>query len=122
MPTNKVEGKRAGEHLLSEGNGNISRDVVSLTGAASFSAGTVLGRITATGKYTLHDSEASDGTQNAIAILHEYVDVTSADEMARINVRNCEVAGDRLTYKSGITDPDKAAAISFLSQSGIIVR
>lgn len=43
------------------------------------SAGTVLGKITASGKYGPYDDSAADGRQTAVGILGEDVDATSSD-------------------------------------------
>ena len=60
-----------GEWLVSEGNGKISRDEVTVTvsGATKWLSGTVLGKITASGKYIKYDNGASDGSQAAAGIL-----------------------------------------------------
>jgi hypothetical protein len=42
-------------------------------------AGTVLGKITASGKYGPYDDTATDGRQTAVGILAEDVDATSSD-------------------------------------------
>lgn len=59
------------EFIQSEGNGGISRNTVTVrvpTGT-TYDAGTVLGRITATGLYVPYDSDASDGSEVAAGIL-----------------------------------------------------
>ena len=42
-------------------------------------AGTVLGKITASGKYGPYDDTATDGRQTAVGILAEEVDATNSD-------------------------------------------
>lgn len=53
--------------------------VVIVSGAGALTRGTVLGRITASGKYDAYDDGDSDGTEVARAILAHDVDATSAD-------------------------------------------
>lgn len=55
----------------------ITRSVVLDTGALQ--PGAVLGRITASGKYVLSASAASDGSQTPLCILAEAADATAAD-------------------------------------------
>ena len=48
-------------------------------GAGSLVKGTVLGKVTETGKYKAYSNVANDGTQTAKRILAEDVDATSAE-------------------------------------------
>ena len=58
-----TEPARPLEFLVSEGNGQISRDqIVLVSGAGALVAGRVLGKVTASGKYKAYDNTASDGT------------------------------------------------------------
>lgn len=116
-----TETVHTGEHVLSEANGQRSREKVTITGG-SFVAGTVLGKITATGKYTLHDPAATDGSQTAAAVLYADVDAIAADQEGVVHLRDCEVDGDLLTWKTGITQNDKDAGIAALASAGVIVR
>lgn len=213
-----TQGNYAGEHLVSEGNGRISREAVTIaSGAGKLQAGTVLGQITTAGataaakagntgngtigavtvgadaipgayvvtfvdpatnagafivedpdgetigngdvgvafsdgglgftiadgstdfaagdqfvitvaqgslKYVAHDPDGTDGRQNAAAVLWAGVDATSADARATAHVRLCEVNGEVLVWKTGISAPQKAAGIASLAASPrfIIVR
>jgi len=111
----------AGEFILSEGNGAISRETVTVTGG-SYPAGKVLGQVTASGKYTEHTPGATGGSEVAAAILYEAVDASGADADGVIVARMAEVNGDLLTWKSGISDPNKAAGIAALATNNLIVR
>lgn len=117
-----TQGNQALEFLLSEANGERSREVVVITGSAEFKAGTVLGKITASGKYTSHDESASDGTQNAVAVLGYDVDATAADANGVVFVRDCEVSDEILIMPTGISVNDRADAITSLASAGIIAR
>lgn len=121
MPTVITEGQHRGEWLISEANGCRSRDVGTITGG-SFAAGTVLGRITADGKYTVSDPEASDGSEVAVAILFDNVDATSADREGVIFVRDCEANLSELQWHAGVTQIEIDAAVVELAAAGIVAR
>jgi hypothetical protein len=57
----------------------VIRPVTIASGAGVLTKGTVLGKITASGKYKAYNDANSDGTQTAKLILAEDVDATSAD-------------------------------------------
>lgn len=110
-----TEGKHAGEFVLSEGNGLISREVRTIASGQNLAAGTVLGKITASGKYAAYDNAALDGTQTAVEVLFDNVDASAADVEAVTIARNAEVNGDELT---GLD----ANAIADLLAVNIIIR
>ena len=60
----------------------VADEVVIATGAGVVVRGTVLGLITASGKYAPVDSSKSDGSQSPVAVLSETVDATSADAVS----------------------------------------
>lgn len=64
----------------------ITRKRTVASGAGVLARGTVLGKITASGKYIKSLSAASDGSQVPSAILLEGVDATSADKEAIIAI------------------------------------
>lgn len=80
--TVKTQGINHDEWLLSTGNGEISRSkaTVTVTAGTPMPSGTVLGKITATGKFVKASDAASDGSQTAVAILSTRLD--SADTVA----------------------------------------
>lgn len=108
------------EFLLSEANGMASRDqeTVTIAGAVALPSGTVVGKITATGKYIAHLIGASDGSQNAAGILGTELAGVNGDYKALVFKRGCEVIGNRL---NGGTAP-VTATITALALLGIIVR
>lgn len=107
---------RTGEFLLSEASGTRSRKEVTIAAAAgAMVAGTVLGKITASGKYTAYNNSASDGTEVAAGVLYSGVADLAVDQKAVAIVRDCEVTEIRLT---GIDTPGKAD----LELAGVIVR
>jgi hypothetical protein len=116
-----TESAHTGEYLLSEGNGAISREQVVVTGG-DYPAGQVLGIITASGQYTAHHPTAADGSEVAATILYGPVNASVADADGVITARLAEVNDDLLTWKSGISAPDKAAGIVALATHDIYVR
>lgn len=114
--TTLTEGKYTAEFLLSEGNGSISREEVTISSTAgAMVPGTVVGKITATGEYAAYSNAASDGTEVAAGILYAKVADSAADQKAVIIARHAEVKDDELT---GID----AAGRTDLKALGIICR
>jgi hypothetical protein len=116
------ESRHAGEFMVSEANGHRSREVVTIASGAALEAGTVLGKVTASGNYKLHDAAAADGSENAVAVLYARADASGGDVQATAIVRDAEVADGALTFKSGISGADRTAAIADLATVGIIAR
>lgn len=110
-----------GRFLISEANDWRSRDeaVVDASGGA-LKSGTVLGQVTATGKYVAHAPGAADGSEGAAAILL----LSTEEEEAKYTIiaRDAEVNGDKLVYADGISDGDKDSANAALADAGIVVR
>jgi Bacteriophage lambda head decoration protein D len=52
------EGRYAGEFIVSEGNGSISRETITVLSGETLQAGAVLGKVTASGKYKALDPAA----------------------------------------------------------------
>jgi hypothetical protein len=118
-----TEDARAGGFLMSEGNGDISRAVVTIaSGAGDLLPGTVLGKITASGKYSPYLNTGTAGLETAAAILYAGVDATSADKTAVVIVRLAEVATARLAWANGLNGSDKTAAYTDLAASFVIAR
>ena len=115
------QGNQALEFLLSEANGERSRDVVVITGG-DYKAGTVLAKVTASGKYTEHDPGGAGGIENAVAVLGYDVDAAAADHTGVVFVRDCEVSDEVLVLITGISAGDRTDAIDSLATAGIIAR
>ena len=119
-----TEGRHPGEFLMTEAAGQRSRDNITIaSGAGIIAPGTVLGKVTATGKYVASAVGASDGSQTAVAVALYGCDATSADVAIAGIVREAEVKGDVLTYHADRDqDAEKAAANADLAAAGILVR
>ncbi|MBN9052494.1 MAG: head decoration protein [Rhizobiales bacterium] len=110
-------------YLISEANGYRSRDVgVIASGSGKLDSGAVLGRVTASKKLVPIAPAASDGSQNAAAILYEAADATSADVRRTLTVRDAEVHAAVLVWPAGTTDNQKTAALAQLAALGIAAR
>lgn len=121
----KTESRRALAFLLSEANGNRSRETITVvSGAGVLEAGTVLGKISASGKYTPSPATGADGSETAFAVLAYGVDATSADVPAAVIVaRDAEVKAPELAYAASVDDATKRAAkAAQLAAVGIMVR
>ena len=104
MPT-LTEKRGPGEFIAHEANGTISREDVTID-TGDLLAGTVLGRITATGKMVQVDLAAVDGSEVAAGILYADADATLADVAAVAIVRHAEVKADLVVYPTGASQND----------------
>lgn len=95
--TIKKEPIHAGEFLLSEGAGNISRETINVAAGPALNAGQVLGLVTATGEFAPYDPDAEDGTQAAVAILYGPLGESDIVRRGRAVVRLAEVSELHLT-------------------------
>jgi hypothetical protein len=93
----KTESMHAGEFLLSEGNGNISREAINVAAGAALEPGQILGLITATSEFAPYNPTAEDGTENAVAILYGPLGESEVVRRGRAVVRHAEVSEVHLT-------------------------
>lgn len=121
-------GPREFGFVISEGNGNFSREAGTVTVPANttFQAGTVLGQQTSGLKYVRHDTDGiDDGRRTEAAILTTQLnnDTGSAvDYSATVLVRHAEVHGDQLVYEDGANAAAITATNTALLALGIVVR
>ena len=87
---------------------------VVLAAGMFYPEGSVLGKVTASGKCTLAAAAASDGSQNLYGILAEDVDATDGDRTSIAYLTGC-FAQQRLTYAAGNSADNFAAAGRTLS-------
>lgn len=120
--TTMTQNPRTAAFLLSEGSGEISRDVVTIASGQNLKAGSVLGKITATGKFSAYNNSASDGREVAAGVLYDACDATSGDQRAVAIVRLAEVATDLLVFRDDQDGAARAAAIADLAALNIIAR
>lgn len=110
----KTEGVHNAEFLLSEGNGQISRELILIAaGAGIVAAGTML---------TAANAPITTNYGDAAKIVYGTVDATAADAEAAAIARHAEVHGELLNWPTAASDDDKVAASTALAAQGIIVR
>jgi len=119
-----IEGLHPGAFLMSEANGQRSReDIIIESGAGIIAPGTVLGKVTASGKYIASAVGASDGSETPAAINIYGGDASASDAAVSAIVRDAEVNGHCLVYHADRDQPaEKDAANAALGALGIIVR
>ena len=115
-----TQGFQTSEYLVSEAAGARSRDVVTVTvtGAVALPSGTVLGKITSTGKFIKQVDAAVDGSQAAAAILYNPLPGVNGDTKCTVHNTDCEVIGAVLNGGAG----PSATARTALLALGIKVR
>ena len=113
-----------GDVLKYEVNPNYTRETVTLLAGTAYPVGSVLGRITASGKYKLATSGGSDGAQTASAVLLYAVDATLADATGIVVVRGPSIVSRAgLAYDGTVDDGAKITTkLGQLVALGIIAR
>ncbi len=100
-----------------------NRETVTLISGQNLAIGAVLGKITASGKYTAVAPAASNGSEVASAVLLAATDASGGDTPCVILARGpAVVAADFLVWPSGATSGQKTAATAQLVALGIVAR
>lgn len=114
------------EFLISEANGQLSREQVTLLASqGDLLPGTVMAKITATGKYVPYDDDANGTTPGigiAAGILAYPAANSASDQLVTIIARQAEVKNALLQWEASNDSTEKAAAITELAALGIIAR
>ncbi len=110
-----LAGTRTGEFLLSEANGERSRQLIRIpAGQGQLPAGTLL---------KADNTVAANGA-DAVKVLYGAVDTgTDTDALAvkgAAIARDAEVFGEKLVWAPGVTDDQKLLAAQSLAESGIV--
>ena len=108
----KKEPIHAGEFLLSEGAGNISRESINVAAGHALDPGQILGLVTATGEFAPYTPTAEDGSETAVAILFGPLGESDVVRRGRAVVRLAEISEAHLTGLD--LDAEKALAAHFL--------
>jgi hypothetical protein len=116
-----------GDLLKFELNGSYNREVVTLKLGTNYQLGSVLGRITASGKYRLSPNAlvaGDEGAETASAVLLEYVDATAADKVGVVAVRGpVLLAKGCLIYDASVNDAAKKGTKNTqLANVGLVPR
>jgi hypothetical protein len=117
-----TEGRYAGEFVVSEGNGRISRETITVLSGQNLTAAAVLGKVTASGKYKALNPAAADGSEVAAGVLYDAVDASAADAEGVAIARLAEVNAAELVWPTGITAPQQTTALGQLRVLTIIAR
>ena len=120
--TTLSETTHPGGFLVWEAFRDYSREVVTIA-AGTLEPGTVLGKITASGKYAAHDPAATDGTETAVAVLWGKADATGGDTPGVAVVRGPAIVNRHdLVFAGTPTEGEITAAHAALLAAGILVR
>jgi hypothetical protein len=116
-----------GDLLKYELNANYCREVVTLKSGTNYALGSVLGQITASGKYRLSPNAevtGDEGAETAVAVLIEAVDATDGDMPGLIVARGPAIVSKAaLVLDDSVDDETKTAAKhAQLSAAGIVPR
>src|SRR3546814_11695654 len=86
-------------------------------------AGTVRGKITASGKYKKYDPVAVDGSEVAANAVILYADtpLLAADQKATIDVRDGAVNGNALTWAIAVDDTQRNAVLAGMAARRLMV-
>lgn len=123
-----TEGAYASDWLKREEDSLYSREQITLLSGSNAvgavtKSGTVLGKITASGKYKPQTLAAADGSQVAAAILLFDVDASAADKRAVVIRRDAIVMQFGLTYGTDVTTAGNRTTVNGqLDTLGILVR
>jgi len=124
--TTLTESRHTGGFIIWEAARDYCREVVTIaTGGANpiLEPGTVLGKITASGKYAAYDPAAVDGTETAVAVLWGKSDATAADADAVVLFRGPAIVNTNdLVFTGTPSAPEIAAALVALAAVGILTR
>ena len=103
---------------------DYTRDTVTLaSGTGKLVPGTLLGKITSGGKYTVLTPGASNGSQNAAGILWGAADATDADAPGVVLVRGPAIVNrHEIIWPEGITEGQTNTAVAALTALGILQR
>lgn len=116
-----TEGARKAAFVVSEANDFRSRDEVTIDASGgALDPGTVLGKVTASGKYVRHAAGAADGSETEAGIL--LAGIGAVEDVRTVIKRDTEVAQAELTYEVGADAAQITTSNAALAALGIIVR
>ena len=116
-----------GDLLKLELNASYCRETVTLKSGTKYALGSVLGKITASGKYRLSPAAAvtgDEGAETAIAVLIETVDATAADKTGLVVARGPAILSKAaLVFDASVDQPgEKTAKHAQLAAVGLVPR
>lgn len=113
-----------GDVLKYEINPNYCRETVGLLPGSAYPVGAVLGRVTASGKYTFSPATGSDGAELAACVLLYAVDATVGEPIGVVLTRGpAIISRAALIWDGSVDDTAKIEAkLAELTALGIIPR
>lgn len=116
-----------GDLLKFELSANYTRETVTLKAGTDYALGSVLGRITASGKYRLSPAAevtGDEGAEAAVAVLIETVDATDADATGLVVARGPAIVSKAaLVFDASVDETTEIAAKhAQLDEAGIVAR
>jgi hypothetical protein len=116
-----------GDLLKFELTASYCRETVTLKAGTNYALGSVLGKITASGKYRLSPAAqvvGDEGAETAIAVLVEAVDATAADKIGLVVARGPVIMSKAaLVFDASVDQAaEKTAKHAQLAAAGIVVR
>jgi len=116
-----------GDLLKFELNANYSRETVTLKSGTNYVLGSVLGKITASGKFRLSPAAqvvGDEGAETAVAVLIEAVDATVGDKTGLVVARGPAIVSKAvIAFDASVDQPaEKTAKQAQLAAAGIVPR
>ena len=119
-----TQGNYLGDFLIDEfGAPNFCREEVTIVSGQNLVVGTVVGKITASGKYAAYDNTDNTGVEAAAGILLADVDASAADKVGVVLLRGPSVVSKAgLTWHANNDAAAKTAGLADLAALSIIAR
>ncbi|MBB3995301.1 hypothetical protein GGR95_002956 [Sulfitobacter undariae] len=117
-----TEGKTPGDFMLFEEDSFYSREEAIIAAGADLEPGTVLGKITVSGKYVACDHTATDGSEVASAVLYKPAPAALADVTGAVVIaRQAQVRRGGLSFDAAFTtELQRDGAVDELKAVGIV--
>lgn len=126
LKTMQYDGRGRGHYLIGgHADENIhAEQIVIKANAGDMVAGTVLGKVTATGQYAKFNPAAADGTELAANAVILFADApnSAATQKSVATVRDHGVNGNALTWPNTTTTNEKAAVYAAMATRSLMVR
>lgn len=125
LKTVDIDGRGRGHYLIGQIDHNISNEeIVIAANSGDLKAGTILGKVTATGQYAPYDPAAVDGTEDATEAVILYADAadSAATQKSVATVRDVGVNGNALTWVNAVTTPQREAVEAGCAARSLLVR
>jgi hypothetical protein len=107
------------DNLVAGDTPAISNVSGTLFAGQNLARGAVVGRITASGKFTLCNNGAVDGSDVPVGVLAHAIDASAADKACQVYTQGCFRKSELVWDASFNTDPEKDAAFD---GTGIVLR